>query len=297
MALFLGLSAFPITPADENGQIDANALAALLERLAKAKVHSVGLLGSTGGYAYLTRSERRRAIAIAVEALNRRVPVIASVGAIRTDEAQNLARDARDEGADGLLLAPVSYTPLTQEEAYQHYLAVASATDLPLCIYNNPSTTHFNFSPELLARLAQVPTIAAVKMPLPADRDFASEIARIRSTAPSGFAVGYSGDWGCGEALLAGADIWFSVIGGLLPEPSMKITKEALAGDAQEVARLNSIFEPLWDLFQEFGSLRVVYAAMNILGLSQAQPHRPLLPLSSAELGRVQAALEALEEI
>ena len=297
MSLFSGLSAFPITPTDETGRIDAPAFAGLLERLAVAKVHSVGLLGSTGGYAYLTRDERRRAISIAVDTLNKRVPVIVSVGTIRTDEAENLARDAQAEGADGLLLAPVSYTPLTQEEAYHHYVAVASATDLPLCIYNNPSTTHFNFEPELLERLAHVPNISAVKMPLPADRDFAGQLARMRSTSPEGFAVGYSGDWGCGEALLSGADIWFSVIGGLLPLASMKLTRAAMAGDDGEVARINALFEPLWGLFQEFGSLRVVYAAMNLLELSQAQPHRPLLPLSGEDQQRVRAALEGLAEL
>ena len=66
-----------------------------------------------------------------------------------------------------LLLAPVSYTPLRDAEVFQHYRAVAGASDLPLCIYNNPGTTHFNFSLELLQRLADIPTIKAVKMPLP----------------------------------------------------------------------------------------------------------------------------------
>lgn len=297
MSLFSGLSAFPITPTDETGTIDPTAFATLLERLAQAKVHSVGLLGSTGGYAYLTRDERKRAIGIAVETLKKRVPLIASVGAVRTDEAQKLAHDAQAMGADGLLLAPVSYTPLTQEEAYQHYVAVASATDLPLCIYNNPSTTHFNFSMDLLERLAQVSNIAAVKMPLPADGDLAGQMAGLRSAAPEDFAVGYSGDWGCGEALLEGADIWFSVIGGLLPVASMKLTTAAMAGDVTEVARINALFEPLWVLFQEFGSLRVVYAAMNGLGLSQARPHLPILPLSQAAQGRTMAALDKLAEL
>ena len=88
---------------------------------------------------------------------------------------RNLARDAASEGADALLLAPVSYTPLTEEEVYQHFAAVAEATDLPLCVYNNPGTTHFTFSDALLERLAAVPNIKAVKMPLPKDMDFKGE--------------------------------------------------------------------------------------------------------------------------
>ena len=94
-----------------------------------------------------------------------------------------------------------------------------------------------------------------------------------------------------------GADSWFSVIGGLLPVASMKLTTAAMAGDAAEVARINALFEPLWVLFQEFGSLRVVYAAMNILGLSQAQPHLPILPISEAAQERTKAALEQLASL
>jgi dihydrodipicolinate synthase/N-acetylneuraminate lyase len=143
MPLFHGLSAFPITPADEGGRVDTRALGTLLGRLQAAGVDSVGLLGSTGTYAYLTRSERRRAIEAAAEAMGGRIPIIVGIGALRTDDAKNLAQDAQEAGADGLLLAPVSYTPLTNEEVLQHFAAVAGASDLPLCIYNNPSTTRF----------------------------------------------------------------------------------------------------------------------------------------------------------
>src|SRR3954463_6216345 len=116
-------------------------------------VDSIGLLGSTGTYAYLTRAERRRAVEAAAGCLGGRVPLIVGVGALRTDDAQDLARDAAAAGADGLLLAPVSYTPLTEEEVFQHFVSVAGATSLPLCIYNNPSTTPFTFSNAPVERL------------------------------------------------------------------------------------------------------------------------------------------------
>lgn len=101
-------------------------------------VDSIGLLGITGIYAYLSRTERCCAIRAAVKTVGGKTPLIVGIGTLRTDDAQNLAHDVAAEGADGLLMAPVSYTPLTQEEAYQHYKAVAEVTSLPLCIYNNP---------------------------------------------------------------------------------------------------------------------------------------------------------------
>ncbi|MDG5719177.1 dihydrodipicolinate synthase family protein, partial [Acinetobacter baumannii] len=89
-----------ITPSDAEGRVDETGLRRLLERLAEAQVDSVGLLGSTGTYAYLSRDERRRAVTIAAEVVDGRVPILVGIGALRTDEAIRLARDARAAGAD-----------------------------------------------------------------------------------------------------------------------------------------------------------------------------------------------------
>jgi len=294
MTLFTGLSAFSITPTDASGHVDTTALSRLLERIHAAGADSIGLLGSTGGYAFLSREERRRAVEAAMESVGGKIPVIVGVGALRTDEAQALARDAREAGADGLLLAPMSYTPLTEEEVFQHMSAVAQAGDLPLCIYNNPGTTRFIFTEELLARLADVPNIAAVKMPLPADGDFSGELARLRARMPDGFAIGYSGDWGAADALLSGSDAWYSVVAGLLPSEALALTRAAQAGDAAEVARLDAAFQPLWGLFKQFGSFRVMYAIAQLRGLSRAEPPRPVLPLHPSNLPLVEKALDRL---
>ena len=85
MSAFTGLSAFPITPSDADGRVDADALRRLLAPLVAAGVDSIGLLGSTGTYAYLARAERRRAVAVAADAVGGRVPLLVGVGALRTD--------------------------------------------------------------------------------------------------------------------------------------------------------------------------------------------------------------------
>ena len=289
---FHGLSAFPITPADEAGTVDTEALSRHLERLCAAGVDSIGLLGSTGTYAYLTREERRRAVEAAVACVGGRTPIVVGVGALRTDMAQSLARDAEAAGADALLLAPVSYTPLTQTEVFEHFRAVAGATGLPLCIYNNPSTTHFTFGRDLLQRLAAIENIQAVKMPLPADDDFRGELEDLRRRTR--LAVGYSGDWGAAEALLAGADAWYSVVAGLLPGPALTLVRAAQAGDAAEARRIDAEFQPLWTIFKTFGSLRVMYVIQDLLGLGTAEPPRPILPLASDDRARIEAAVERL---
>jgi 4-hydroxy-tetrahydrodipicolinate synthase len=292
---FNGLSAFPITPADESGRVDTEALSRILMPIVAAKAGSVGLLGSTGTYVYLNREERRRAVKTATETINKALPLIVGIGALRTSDAVTYAQDAQEAGATALLLAPVSYTPLTQDEVYAHFSAIAEATDLPICIYNNPSTTHFSFDLPLLHRLAEKSSIAAVKMPLPASGTVRDDLAQLRTNLPDGFSIGYSGDWGCADALLAGADTWYSVIGGILPDVSLALTKAAQAGDRGQAYAKNAALEPLWSLFKEYGSLRVVYVIAQHLSLTNAQPPRPILPFNTEARARIVKALGALE--
>lgn len=295
--MFEGLSAFPTTPANADGEVDAASLARVVDRLAAANVHSVGLLGSTGGYAYLSREQRRKAIEVAREAVADRVPLLVGVGALRTDHAEQLARDAETAGANALLLAPVSYVPLTPEEVYRHFAAVAAATGLPIVIYNNPTATKFTFGIELIEKLAAIPTIAAIKMPLPSGAGFEAEIASLRAATPDEFKIGYSGDWGAKDALLAGADAWYSVAAGLLPKPALALAEAARAGDHAEASRLNQAFDPLWSLFREFGSFRVMYAIGAALNLFKADPPRPVLPIPAEAVGHLEAALEGLSQV
>jgi len=289
---FTGLCAFPLTPADSQGRVDTEILSRLVERLCNARVDSIGLLGSTGIYAYLSREERRRAVDAAVECIGGRVPLVVGVGALRTDHAQDLAQDAEASGADALLMAPVSYTPLTQDEAYEHYRAVTEATGLPLCIYNNPGTTHFNFSIDLLEQLARLPSVKAVKMPLPANGDLLSEIGMLRGR--TSLSLGYSGDWGMADALLAGSDAFYSVLGGLMPKPVMALARAGQAGDADQVRAADAELKPLWETLKSYGSLRVMYVLLDLLGLGTFEPPRPILPLDAAARNQVVSVAQSL---
>jgi len=297
MTIFSGLSAFPLTPADDEGRVNPDLLGSFLERIVAAGAVSIGLLGSTGGYAYLAPAERKRALRTALDQVAGRAPLIVGVGALRTDTAEELARDARLAGADGLLLAPMSYQPLTDEEVFRHFEAIAAAGELPMCIYNNPTTTKFSFSPELIARLSEVPNIAAIKMPLPANGDYAGELGRLQAMTPDGFAIGYSGDWGAKDALLAGAACWYSVVAGLLPRPALALTRAAQAGDTAEAERIDRALSPLWELFREFGSFRVMFALAELLGLGHLRPPRPILPLLPPSRDRVDNALGYLLDV
>jgi len=293
MDFLKGLSAFPITPSDRAGRVDTAALGRLVARLTAARVGSIGVLGSTGTYMYLTREERRRAIEAAVGEAGA-TPVIAGVGALRTDDAIAFARDARSAGARAGLLAPVSYTPLTDDEVFAHFSAVAHESNLPLIIYDNPATTHFRFTPELVGRLAQVPGVVAIKNPAGGPDETARHLADQRGRTPQGFAIGYSGDWNVTEALILGADTWYSVLAGLFPKPCLAIIDAAARNDAAEARRLNAALEPIWDLFRTYSSLRVVHVLADLLGICEPEPPRPILPLDATAAQKVAAVLAAL---
>ena len=292
--LFHGLCAFPMSPANAEGHVDASALGKIIDRLVGAEVDTIGLLGSTGIYAYLNRDERRRAIRTASEVIGGRIPLMVGVGALRTDAAVLLARDAADEGVDALFMAPVAYTPLTDEEVYRHYVTVAGATDLPFCIYNNPGTTGFAFTTELLSRLAAVPNIGAVKMPLPSKVSIETEISDLRGASAGALAIGYSGDWGMADAMLAGADAFYSVLGGILPREVLGMVRAAQAGDHAEARRIDRAFQPLWALFREFGSLRIIYVIAKLLELHDGAPPLPILPIHGNDQARVRDALAVI---
>ena len=139
-----------------------------------------------------------------------------------------------------------------------------------------------------------MPRIVAVKNPAPAPIEARARIDALRRRLPADFAIGHSADWLAAGAVLAGGVAWYSVIGGLLPRPSLALMRAAQARDEAEMRRIDATFQPLWELFRTYGSLRVVYAAANLLGLTDAQPPRPILPLGVAERERTEQALARL---
>ncbi|MGO1544714.1 MAG: dihydrodipicolinate synthase family protein [Gulosibacter sp.] len=292
--MFTGLIGFPLTPLRDD-VFDEEAYRGLISRLTGAGVDAIGALGSTGSYAYLDREERRRVTQVTVEHANG-TPVMIGIGATRTSHVQAYAQDAQAAGADAVLLAPVSYQPLTEEDVFGLFEQVTAELSVPLVIYDNPGTTRFTFTLDLYARIAELPNVAAIKIPPPAVEDVESRVASIRAAVPAHIRIGISGDNRAAAALNAGADSWFSVIGGTLPQESLVITRAAQAGDrARAVAESNRL-QPLWDLFAAHGSARVAAAVAEELGLvaPYSLPH-PLLGLNQGDREHLVKVLEELE--
>lgn len=294
--MFSGLSAFPLTPLNEQA-VDEAAFTGLMQRLVAARVDSIGVLGSTGSYAYLTRAERARIAALAVQHADG-IPVLVGIGALRTRAVLELAQDAQRAGAAAVLLAPVSYQKLHDDEVFGLYETVARELSVPLCVYDNPATTQFSFSDELHARIAALPAVHSIKLPpVPADPARARErVQRLRALIPARVSLGISGDASAATGLNAGCEAWYSALGGLFPEPTLALMRQARAGRAQEAVRLSQDLDPLWALFARHGgSLRVIATAAELLGLVQ-HPCLPL-PLRSLDGAERQAVADCLQRL
>lgn len=294
--MFNGLSAFPLTPLVD-GEIEETSFVSLIENLADAGVNSIGALGSTGSYAYLTREQRFRATRLAVNAAAG-IPVMTSIGSISTEEVLRLAEDAQKAGVSGVLLAPVSYQKLTPDEVFRLYDRVTAELSVPLCIYDNFATTGFEFTDELLVVLSHLNNIGSIKLGyLPVDWSAACErIGNLKNRISKDVTIGISGDTQSAAGMLAGCDVWYSVLGGLFPHYSLSLTKVALNRDESETHQLNTALEPLWAFYRRYGSLSVIATVAEILGIvpTPCLPF-PLQTLIGQERSVLEATLERLD--
>lgn len=295
--LFTGLSAFPLTPIRDE-EIDEAAYVGLIGRLAAAGVDSITALGSTGSYVYLSTDERARIARLTVDHAAG-IPVFVGVGALRTRDVLTNVRAAEVADAQGLLLAPVSYQPLTENDVFELFRTVTSATDLPVVVYDNPGTTHFTFTTDLYARLAALDGVALIKIPGQAmsPPEFTAHVEAIRAATDNQVSIGISGDAFGAAGLNAGCDAWYTAVGGTLPTPMLAITRAALRGEAERASELSAQLQPLWDLFAEFGgSLRVTAAIAEHLGLvGPSCLPLPILGLTDAQKEKVAEVVETLK--
>lgn len=292
--MFTGLCAFPLTPL-RNNEVDSRALIKIIDRLVSARVNSLGILGSTGSYAYLSR-EQRKMVVLAAKQHAQGVPMMVGIGAMATDMILRLAEDAQQAGADAVLLPVLNYQPLTDDEVFTLFQTVNRHVSLPICIYDNPRTTHRAFSDALVERIASLSNIASIKIPGLPDDQVGVRVATLRQRLPQRVSIGVSGDAFAAAGFNAGCNLWYSVCAGLFPQIAQNITAAALSGERQQASALSERLEPLWALFRQHGSLKVIAAAASILELAEVEClPRPLAPLSAEAINDVKSVMDKLD--
>ncbi|TKR22169.1 dihydrodipicolinate synthase family protein, partial [Cellulomonas hominis] len=230
MTLLGPLVAYLPTPRGHEGEVVIDPLEQLVDDAVAAGASGVAVLGSTGGWPYLTAGERRLVVEAAVEAAAGRVPVVAGVGAFTTDEVIVHTIVAERAGASAVLLPTLAYLPLTDDEVLDLVADVADAARVPVWLYHNPVSTSFRYSVETLVRAAQVPGVGGVKDRGSDVGELRDRVTALRAAVPSTVEVGCSGDVLGVEGLLAGARTWHSGLASVLPAWYAAVAHAAAAG-------------------------------------------------------------------
>ncbi|OIP90937.1 MAG: 4-hydroxy-tetrahydrodipicolinate synthase [Syntrophobacterales bacterium CG_4_8_14_3_um_filter_58_8] len=273
--MFGGAIVAIVTPF-KNGLVDEEAFRQLIEEQIAAGTDGICPCGTTGESTTLSHEEHDRVIEIAVDAVKKRVPVIAGTGSNSTAEALRLTSHAWESGADGALLVCPYYNRPTQEGLYRHFRAVAEKVPIPIIVYNIPGRTGTNMLPETLARLAKIPNIIGVKEAAGSIKQM-SDVIRL---CGADFDV-LSGDDIFTLPLLAiGGKGIISVISNVVPEDMAGMVDAFLAGDLLKARALHFRMAPLIDaLFIETNPIPVK-AALAMMGKIDGELRLPLCPLT-----------------
>ena len=289
--MFRGSMVAMVTPMREDGAVDDDALARLVEFHVDAGTDAIVAVGTTGESATLDHDEHREVIRKVIEAVAGRVPVIAGTGANSTSEALHLTRDAAALGVDGCLLVTPYYNKPTQEGLYRHFELIAESVDVPQILYNVPGRTACDMQPDTVGRLSRLTNVVSIKE---ASGDLA-RVGRILDQAADGFEV-LSGEDPIGmETILAGGKGVISVTANVAPAAMHEMCSRALRGDragAEAVdVRLRALHE---NLFIESNPIPAKWL-LHDMGLIPPGIRLPLTPLSAKCRAAVRAALREAE--
>ena len=284
MAPITGSIVALVTPMLEDGSIDYPHLRTLIDWHISQGTDCIGVVGTTGESPTVSVEEHCEIIRVSVEQSAGRVPVMAGCGANSTAEAIELARFARQVGADCQLQVVPYYNKPTQEGQYMHFRSIAEAVDLPMVLYNVPGRTVADLQHDTVMRLAQIDGIIGIK-------EATGNIERAQwliHEAPAGFSV-YSGDDGSAVALmLCGGQGNVSVTANIAPKLMHELCMAAIAGQAREAMAIqNRLLNLHKHLFTEANPIPVKWAAAR-MGLCGGTMRLPMTPLSS----HLQPALE-----
>lgn len=267
------------TPFDTDGAVDHDFLAGHARRLVAAGCRGVVALGSLGEGATLTGSEKVAVLKTLVAAVGDRVPVIAGVAALSTDEAVSLARAADKAGCRGLMVLPPYVYRGDWPETRAHVSAVITATPLSCMLYNNPIAYGTDFLPEQVRDLASHDNLHAIK-------DSSGDVRRITAMrAILGERLTYlvGLDDAVVEGVAAGATGWVAGLVNALPEESVLLFEHARAGREVEATELYRWFLPLLRLDTVPKFVQLIKLVQAECGLGSEQVRAPRLALSGAE--------------
>ncbi|OCA72237.1 dihydrodipicolinate synthase family protein [Chryseobacterium artocarpi] len=276
---FKGIIAYPITPFDENDTINLPLFRNMVEKLVVTGSHGIASLGSAGVMPYLSDDEKEAVTEATIQQVNRRIPTLIGVSNLTTERTVHHAQFAEKAGADAVMIIPMSYWKLTDDEIVAHYDAVAKKISIPIMAYNNPATGGVDMSPVLLKRLLEIPNVTMIKESTGdiqrmhfLRKELGEDVTFYNGSNPLALA-----------AFAAGARGWCTAAPNLIPELNLDLYK---AIEKNQLAEAQNVFYKQVELLKFIvakGLPRAVKAGLDILGEESGHLRKPLKPLTEKE--------------
>ncbi|MCX6353879.1 MAG: 4-hydroxy-tetrahydrodipicolinate synthase [Candidatus Aureabacteria bacterium] len=288
--MFTGSIVALVTPF-KDGEVDYDALAALIEFQITNGTNMILPCGTTGESSTLSHEEHDRVIEFVLEKVARRVPVIAGSGSNSTAEALRLTRHAKDAGADAaLLITPYCNKP-TQRGLYLHYECIAKEVDIPIIVYNVPGRTGVSISPDTVASLAKIPNIVAIKEASGSLEQVSQIISRCDITVLSG------DDSLTFPIMSLGGKGVISVVANILPGPVSQMVTSFLEKDVEGARTLHyELYQMSKILFIETNPIPIK-AALAMMGKIREEYRLPMCRMGDENRARLEKILREYELI
>jgi len=289
---FKGVIAYPITPFDNNDKIDIPLFRQLTERLVTAGAHGIAPLGSTGVLPYLSDAEKEAVTEATIQQVAGRVPTLVGVSNLTTERTIYHAQFAEKAGATAVMIIPMSYWKLTDDEIVSHYDAVAAKISIPIMAYNNPATGGVDMSPALLKRLLEIPNVTMIKESTGdvqrmhyLRKELGEEVAFYNGSNPLSLA-----------AFSAGANGWCTAATNLVPELNIRLYEAIRKNNLAEAQQAFYKQVDLLKFIVAKGLPRAIQAGLNMLGEDGGYLRRPLKPLTASEEWELRGILSEINK-
>ncbi|HFZ6226829.1 TPA: 4-hydroxy-tetrahydrodipicolinate synthase [Clostridioides difficile] len=278
--LFKGSAVALVTPFTEDNNVNFEKLGELIEYHIENGTDALVVCGTTGEATTMSESEIFAVIKYTVEKVNKRIPVIAGTGSNNTMLSVHMSQEAEKLGVDGLLIITPYYNKTNEKGLKLHFETIANSVKLPIILYNVPGRTKVNIKPSVVAELAKIDNIVAVKE---ASGDLA-QVAEIAKLVPKDFAI-YSGNDDTILPLLSlGGSGVISVLANICPKETHDLVTKFFEGDIEGSKKLQLDMDALIaTLFIEVNPVPVK-TAMNILGFNVGDLRLPLAEMEETNL-------------
>ena len=279
---FEGIFTPTVTPLDEKERVDERGFVNQLNRLINNGIHGIYLLGTSGEFTTLTNTERERAMDIATKIIGGRVPIICGVMDTSTQRVIQNIETAEHFSVDAVAATPGYYYPSTDDaDLIQFYQTVAASTELPVFIYNIPSTVKTFIKPQIVGELADnCGNIVGIK---DSSGDWTNCLSLLALLGDrTDFSIMLGSHTAIGAALLFGADGGVISISNIAPKESVALYNAAKARDIDKVHRLQKLLLRLSKMYTYGQGVSGMKTCLEILGVCSAQTTSPLLPISDA---------------